>query len=300
MPAPFLMLGATLLFALMGLCVKLASSQYSATEIVMYRGIVGVVVILGLARWRRVPLATRLPWMHVWRGVVGVSALSLWFWAMAGLPLATAMTLNYMSAIWMALFLMGGAILMGGKAVDGRLIVAVLIGFVGVAFTLQPTFRQDQLPWGLAGLASGMLSAIAYLTVTALGRAGEPEIRVVFYFSVAGVVAGFALSLLTGTPWRLQGHTASGVLLLLGVGLTATIAQVLMTAAYARGSVLVNACLNYCGLAISALLGWLAFDEQPGWLAASGMLLIVGAGLWATMLRAQTAPAKDLEPDRHE
>jgi len=300
MPAPFLMLGATLLFALMGLCVKLASQHYSATEIVMYRGIVGVVVILLLARWRKVPLATRVPGMHLWRGVIGVSALSLWFWCISGLPLATAMTLNYMSAIWMALFLMGGAVLMGGKAVDGRLIAAVLVGFAGVACVLQPTFRQDQLPWGLAGLASGMLAAMAYLTVTALGRAGEPEIRVVFYFSVASVVAGFVLSGITGTPWRVEGHSLKGALLLLAVGLTATIAQVLMTAAYARGKMLVNACLNYSGIAISALLGWLVFDERPGWLATTGILLIVGAGLAATLLRAQAAPAKDLEPDRHE
>ncbi len=300
MPAPLLMLGATLLFALMGLCVKLASSYYSATEIVMYRGVVGVLLILVLARWRRVPLATRLPWMHFWRGLVGVSALSLWFWSIGGLPLATAMTFNYMSAIWMALFLMGGAVLMGGRALDGRLIAAVLIGFVGVACTLQPTFHQEQLPWGLAGLGSGMLSAIAYLTVTQLGRAGEPEIRVVFYFSIAGIVAGLGLSLLTGTPWRLQGHTPQGLLLLLGVGLTATVAQVLMTAAYARGKALVNACLNYSGLAVSGLLGWLVFSERPGWLASFGMLLIVAAGLWATMLRTQVAPAKDLEPDRHE
>lgn len=300
MPAPFLMLGATLLFALMGLCVKLASQHYSATEIVMYRGLVGVIVILGLARWRRVSLATRVPWMHLWRGVVGVAALSLWFWCIAGLPLATAMTLNYMSAIWMALFLMGGAVLLGGKTVDGRLVAAVLLGFAGVALVLQPTFRQDQLPWGLAGLGSGMLAAMAYLTVTALGRAGEPEIRVVFYFSLAGVVAGLVLSLLTGTPWRLGGHSAPGVLLLLAVGLTATIAQVLMTAAYSRGKMLVNACLNYSGIAISALLGWLVFDERPGWLATCGILLIVGAGLSATLLRAQAAPARDLEPDRHE
>ncbi|MBH9578207.1 DMT family transporter [Inhella proteolytica] len=297
MPAPFLMLGAALLFSLMGLCVKLASSQYSPSEILLVRSLVGVALLLGLARWRGVALGTRLPWMHVWRGVIGVAALLLWFWAIAGLPLATAMTLNQMSAIWMALFLLGGAILLGGKSLDPRLIVAVLVGFIGVALVLQPTFARDQLPWGLAGLASGMLAAMAYLQVTALGRAGEPEIRVVFYFSLAGVVAAGLLSLFTPAPPRPQGHSLVGMGLLLAVGVSATLAQVLMTAAYARGKVLANASLNYSGIVFSALLGWLVFDEAPGWLALLGMLLIVGAGLTATLLRSHQA--KDLPSDAH-
>ncbi len=300
MPAPLLMLSATLLFAVMALCVKLASQSYSPTEIVMYRGLVGVAVIVGLARWRRVPLATRVPAMHLWRGLLGVCALSLWFFAIAGLPLATAMTLNYMSAIWMALFLMGGALWMGGRSVDPRLIATVLVGFGGVALVLQPTFQDRQWPGALAGLASGLLAAMAYLQVTALGRMGEPEVRVVFYFTLASAGAGAVLSLVTGTPWRLTGHSLGGGLALLGVGLTATLGQVAMTAAYARGKMLVNASLNYSGIAFGALLGWVVYDERPGWWATVGIGLIVAAGLTATLLRARSAVPQDLQGDTHE
>ena len=292
-----MMLSATLLFSLMGLCVKLASAHYSATEIVMVRGLIGVALILALARWRGVSMRTRVPWMHLWRGVIGVASLCLWFWAIGGLPLATAMTLNQMSAVWMALFLMGGAVLLGSKPLDPRLIAAVLVGFVGVALVLQPTFERDQLPWGLAGLGSGLLAAMAYLQVTALGRAGEPELRVVFYFSLAGGVAGALLTALLPRPAQAQALGWEGPLLLLGVGISATVAQVLMTAAYTRGRVLVNASLNYSGIVFSALLGWWVFDEQPGWLAVSGIVLIVGAGLTAIQLRGREA--KNLPSDAH-
>ncbi len=284
-----MMLSATLLFSLMGLCVKLASAHYSAAEIVMVRGLIGVALILALARWRGVSMRTRVPWMHLWRGVIGVASLCLWFWAIGGLPLATAMTLNQMSAVWMALFLMGGAVLLGSKPLDPRLIAAVLVGFVGVALVLQPTFERDQLPWGLAGLGSGLLAAMAYLQVTALGRAGEPELRVVFYFSLAGGVAGALLTALLPRPAQAQALGWEGPLLLLGVGISATVAQVLMTAAYTRGRVLVNASLNYSGIVFSALLGWWVFDEQPGWLAVSGIVLVVGAGLTAIQLRDREA-----------
>jgi drug/metabolite transporter (DMT)-like permease len=67
--------------------------------------------------------------------------------------------------------------------VDGRLVLMVVLGFAGVALILRPTIEHNQLWHGLTGLMSGMLSAMAYLQVTALGRAGEPEVRVVSYFS---------------------------------------------------------------------------------------------------------------------
>lgn len=290
------MLGATLLFSLMGLCVKLASAHFSAAQIVATRGLIGVVLIAGLARHQGVPLRTNVPWMHVWRGTIGVAALCLWFWAISGLPLATAMTLNQMSAIWMALFLLGGAVLMGASRLDPRLLAAVLVGFVGVALVLQPTFERNQWPWALAGLASGVLAAVAYLQVTALGRAGEPELRVVFYFSLAGTLAGGGLMGLMPTesrPWTWEGFG-----LLVAVGLTASIAQILMTSAYTHGKVLVNASLNYSGIAFSALLGWWMFGEQPGWTATFGIALIIGAGWAATALRTQQAP-RTLPSDLH-
>lgn len=189
MPAPLLMVLATLLFATMGVCVKLASELYAASEIVMYRGLVGMVLMALMTRRHQMSLRTTVPGMHLWRSISGVAALSLWFYAIGKLPLATAMTLNYMSSVWMALFMLGGAVLLGAQRLDWRLVAAVLLGFVGVALILRPTLDQQQLWHGLAGLLSGMLAALAYLQVTALGRAGEPELRVVFYFSLGGAIA---------------------------------------------------------------------------------------------------------------
>ena len=287
MSAPLLMLLATFLFATMGVCVKLASALYGSGEIVMYRGLVGAAMIAALTRARGGSLATSVPAMHFWRSLTGVSALCLWFYAIGNLPLATAMTLNYMSSVWMALFLIGGAIMLGGTRVDARLIGTVLVGFVGVALILRPTIERDQLWHGLMGLLSGMLSAMAYLQITALGRVGEPEYRVVFYFSAGGVVAGALVTLATG---GLHGHTPYGVALLLAVGLSATVAQLLMTRAYAIGKTLVNASMQYLGIAFSCLYGVLLFDDPLTWMALAGMVLVVAAGIGAVRLRMAVAP----------
>ena len=309
MSAPWLIVGATLLFATMGVCVKLASAEYPAGEIVLYRSLTGALMMLALARCKGGTLATRVPSMHFWRSFSGVVSLCLWFYAIGNLPLATAMTLNYMSSVWMALFLLGGAIAVGAPTlssiaaprggaagfgaarhpavgtsrVDGRLIATVLVGFAGVALILRPTIEEQQLWHGLMGLLSGVIAATAYLQVTALGRIGEPEYRIVFWFSVGGVGAG-ALSLLwTG----LHSHSWRGAGLLLAVGVLATLAQLMITRAYSTGRTLVIASLQYLGIAWSFAYGVLLFGDHVTAMAIAGMLLIVAAGLSATLLRSR-------------
>ncbi len=292
MPAPLLMIAATFLFATMGVCVKLASEFYDAGEIVMYRGAIGALLLAGLTLVRGSSLRTQVPAMHFWRSLSGVIALSLWFYAIGKLPLATAMTLNYMSSVWMALFLIGGAVMLGSARIDGRLVAAVLLGFVGVALVLRPTLDQQQLWHGLAGLLSGMLAALAYLQVTALGRAGEPEDRIVFYFSLGGALAG-ALSTGVQSLLGLGGphqHSLKGAGLLLAVGLLATAAQLLMTRAYGQGKTLAIACLQYLGIVFSFIYGALLFRDPITPWALGGMLLIIIAGLAATLLRATSTP----------
>jgi S-adenosylmethionine uptake transporter len=157
-----------------------------------------------------------------------------------------------------------------------------------VALVLRPTLAQDQLWHGLAGLLSGMVAAMAYLQVTALGRRGEPETRIVFYFALGGVLAGAASMLWTG----LSRHSLSGAALLLAVGLLATAAQLMITRAFAIGSTLSNAGLQYSGILFAVLYGVLLFGERLSWMAVAGMLLIVGAGLASTLLARASGAAK--------
>jgi len=295
MSPPLLMIYAAFLFSLMGVCVKLASAQYGAGEIVLYRSLVGLVLMGAVLHWRGIALGTRVPAMHFWRSLSGTAALCLWFYAIGGLPLATAMTLNYMSSVWIALFLVGGAVLLGPArgstdgGIDGRLVAAVLAGFAGVALVLRPTLEQDQLWHGLMGLLSGLLSATAYLQVTALGRVGEPGERIVFYFSAAGVVAGAALTVFADGS---SPHDWHGAALLLSIGMLATTAQWMMTRAYASGATLGIAALQYLGIVFGFVFGVWLFDDPVTTMSLAGMALIIGAGVAATQLRGRTpAPA---------
>ena len=289
------MILASLFFSMMGVCVKFASAHFHTFELVFFRGLIGVIFMASLCRMQGVPLRTPIPLMHVWRSVVGVTSLAAWFYAIGYLPLATAMTLNYMSSIWVAVFLVGGTLVMGrlqDASRQGPIVLTVMAGFVGVILLLRPTIEQDQLFAGIIGLLSGLIAALAYIQVAALGRLNEPEARTVFYFSLGTTVVGAVLMLVTGTsPW-----VWPSMLWLLPVGVLAALGQLCMTKAYSRGPTLVVANLQYSGIVFGALFGLMLFAEQiplMGWL---GMALIMASGIASTILRNRTlprAPAED-------
>jgi S-adenosylmethionine uptake transporter len=282
------MIAAAWAFATMGVCVKYASAYFNSAELVGYRGVVSVVLVAAVARARGVSLQTTLPGMHAWRSTIGVISLGAWFYAIAHLPLATAMTLNYMSSVWIAAFLVGGAVLLGPPQAalrQGPLMATVLLGFAGVVMLLQPTLGEDQMFAGLLGLLSGMTAALAYLQVTALGRLGEPEDRTVFYFALGSAVVGGLAMLWTGlSPWSWQ-----GAVWIIPIGVLATLGQLCMTRAFSQGATLVVANLQYSGIVFAALYSLLLFGDPIAWVGWAGMALIVASGVAATVLRSRAA-----------
>ncbi|MCA1978566.1 MAG: DMT family transporter [Thiobacillus sp.] len=283
------MLVAAALFALMGVLVKHLSVQFSSAELVFYRSVFGLVAIWSViaVSHRRLlaPLATPHASAHLWRGLSGFSALVLFFYAIARLPLATAVTLNYTAP----LFLAGLSAWWLKEKHGAGITAAVGLGFVGIVLLLQP--QVDGRAWGpaLAGLVSGFLAAVAYVNVKSLGRLGEPEWRVVFYFTLLSTLLGAAWMAAAGFhrpqaadwPW------------LIGVGVTATLAQLALTRAYHRGRTLTVGALAYTTVAFSALYGVVLFGEHLPALAWAGMATVAAAGMLAVRASAP-APADSL------
>lgn len=293
MPSLWMLLAAVL-FSTMGVCVKFASEHFHALDIVFYRGLVGVLVLGVVMRQQRVTLRSPVPMMHFWRSLVGVVSLVGWFYAIGELPLATAVTLNYTSSVWIATFLLGGAVLLKQGPLSTNqtpLMFTIVLGFLGVALVLRPTLSAGQLLGGMVGLLSGMFAALAYLQVASLARAGEPDSRTVWYFSLGSVlVGGLGMGVVGGTAWSgWQG------VWLLPIGLLALGGQLCMTRAYASGATLVVANLQYTGIVFASLYGvWIFGDHIDAW-AGLGIGLIIVSGVVATALRARAIPKAPAE-----
>jgi S-adenosylmethionine uptake transporter len=280
------MVVAGLAFALMGVCVKVGAETFSAAELVFYRSFVQMAIAGVLLARARTSVRTRRLGMHVHRGVAGFTSLFMFFYALTSLPVATAMTLNYTSPVFLALLL---AILAREK-LGAPLVATVVLGFTGCVLLLRPTIGADQVWPATVGLASGAVSAAAYWNVRELVRAQEPEARVVFYFGFFG----FLGSLLWMAPQTWTTVTFANAPALVGVGLFGGIGQLAMTRAYGQGSTLVAAALSYSGIVFSSVLGIAIWGDVLPWPAWFGIGLIVAAGIIAIQL--QPGPRKEPAP----
>jgi drug/metabolite transporter (DMT)-like permease len=166
------------------------------------------------------------------------------------------------------------------------LLVAILTGFIGVTFLLKPSIHYGEFLAGGLGLLSGLLAGLVYVHVAQLGRAGEPDWRTVFYFSLVCTLGGGA--------WMLIHHFSSLSLkdlpILAGLGTCATIAQLAMTRAYRTGNPLVVGSLAYTTVVLASLFGILLWNEtlsMDRWLA---ILLIISSGVMS--ISANTSAKK--------
>jgi len=269
-PGSLWMLVAAFFFAIMGTLVKIGGETFTSPELVFYRSLFGLVFIFILARKHDLRLKTPVLGKQLARSIIGFISLVMFFYAISQLPLATAITLNYTSPLFMAIF----ASFMLHERPRKILILAIILCFVGVAMLLRPSLHAEELIAGSIGLLSGLTAGLVYVHVTQLARAGEPDWRTVFYFTlVCTVGAGLWMLLHHFNPisWK-------DIPLLLGLGASATIAQFAMTRAYRTGNHLVVGSLAYTTVLLASIFGILLWGEtlsSDRWLAV-GLIVLGG------------------------
>jgi drug/metabolite transporter (DMT)-like permease len=286
------MVVAGFLFGLMGVFVKLGSAKLSAAELVFYRSAVGLMVIyasvLVRSRGGHQGFSTPHGLAHLSRSLSGFFALMLFFYSIGRLPLATAVTLNYTSPLFLALF----TVLVLRERPRLMLLGALLLGFLGIALLLKPSLHRDELPAAALGLASGFLAGVAYLNVRQLGRLGEPEWRTVFYFTLVSTL-GAGLWMLVHEFHSLSWEIAA---IIAGLGTTATLAQLALTRAYRLGKTLVVGALAYSTVIFASLFGivfWQDYLSVDEWLAIG---LVVASGVLAVRATPASTDTRQQAP----
>lgn len=272
--------GSAAALAVSATCIKAASAQVPNAMIVFVRSLLGLLLMLpwlvnaGLAQARTAKLGG-----HLWRAGFGVASMYCYFHSLGSLALAEAVLLTYSMPLYVPLI---AWLWLGERPPRGSLPSAGL-GLIGIALIVKPGVDGLIAPAALSGAASGFLAAAAMVSIRRIS-ATEPPARIVFYFMLTATVIT-ALPL----PWQWQTPPVASLPLLVGIGVTATLGQWLVTKAYAAAPAARIGPFTYSAVVFAGLLGWLLWGERPDAWSMLGILLVIASCLLA-VLPARRAP----------
>ncbi|TAK35912.1 MAG: DMT family transporter [Saprospiraceae bacterium] len=263
------MLWAIFFFAGMNLCVKGLHGMPSM-EIVFFRCAISIVITFWLLRRIEVPPMGRRDnrWRLWGRGLSGTTALFLFFLTVQKLPLASAVTIQYLSPIFTAILAM---LFLKEKLMPVQWLFFG-ISFAGVAMLKGFDERVSWLYLGI-GVLSAFLAGVAYVFVRSMSGREHPLV-IVFYFQLVGTMLGGSFTLAD-----FQMPAPTGWMLLLGVGLLAHIAQVKLTKAIQGEKAGVITSLNFLGAIYASIFGWVIFNEAVTWSNVFAMTLVIAGVL---------------------
>ena len=275
----FFIVTAEVSFALSAALIKLVSDSLPNQSIVFFRNLFGLLILtpLLLNAGENILKTNRLH-LHLFRSGIGMGAMYCFFYALANLPLADSMLIKstipliipFISLAWLK------------ESISKRIIVAGLLGFIGVFVILNPDGNNTN--WAiLVALSSSLMAALAFVTVRQLSST-EPPLRIVTYFAIVGLIIS-AIPL----TWTWQTPTFQQCVMLLGVGLTTTIGQLLLTRGYQNAPASSVGIFTYTSVPFGTFLGWLFWQEllEPEFYL--GAILIILAGVLVLRMKLPSA-----------
>jgi len=263
---------ATLGIVLMNTCAKMSSLSYGPVEMVFYRGLVALLILVPYMMINR-PAAvfkTRRIKAHLYRALIGNLGVGLVFWAYSLLPMADATALLFASPLFVAAL---SPMVLKERA-DRLRWAAVLFGFVGIVLIAKPSVEMFTNPASLIALAAALCVGLVDMALRNLGRTDEP-LTTVFYFILTGVIVSAPYTLLFGSP--LQGDLLPW---LIGIGIFTALQQVAKTAAYQHAEASLLAPFGYSAIVWATILGWIFWKELPTFSVVIGSAVVIVSNLF--------------------
>ncbi|HWA35993.1 MAG TPA: DMT family transporter [Cyclobacteriaceae bacterium] len=258
------MLLATFFFAIMNASVKLLG-HIPAVEIAFLRSVVSLALAYCIIRYHGISLPGNNRNALILRGLFGSSSLILYFITLQHMPLASAVTIQYLSPIFTAI--MGTFMVKENVKPVQWLFFA--ISFLGVVM-IQGFDGRVEVPFLLAGIGSAFFAGLAYNTIRQLKETEHPLV-ITFYFPLVSLpvtmvlLPGVELVMPAGYDW----------FILAFIGVTAQTAQYFMTRAYQSDELSKVASMKYLGVIYALLFGYFLFGEKYSVEAYVGMLIVV-------------------------
>lgn len=274
---------STFAFALANVFVKKVS-HIPVMEIVFFRCLVAAFFcVIGLKRANASFFGTNYLYL-ILRGIFGTVALAFFFLTVQNIPLATAMTVQYLSPIFTAII----AIFFLKEAVRPVQWIFYALAFCGVLFIGQVDARVSYL-FIFLGILSAFGSGAAYNLVRKL-KDSEHPLTIIFYFQIVGIFAG-----LVSIPfdWVTPGGYDWFILLLIGI--FSQLGQIFLTNAFSKEKAASVAIIVYSGLIYGISIGWIFFDEPQTLFSLLGMGLVVVGVIASVLYGRRTKRIEEVE-----
>ncbi|MDT8855977.1 DMT family transporter [Paracoccaceae bacterium Fryx2] len=272
------MIGSILSFSSMAVAGRAVAGQHDTFEIMMWRSLVGLILVLAVAgaagRLGEVR-ADRLG-QHLARNVVHFTGQNLWFWALTMIPLAQVFALEFTSPIWVILL---SPLFLGERITPARALAA-LMGFAGILIVARPDFAALN-PGVLAAAASAVCFAGSVILTKALTR-GESIVSILFWLTGMQLVLGLIAAGLDG---RIAWPSAQTLPWLVLIGAAGVIAHFCLTTALSLASASVVMPIDFARLPLIAVVAMVLYDEPLDVLVILGGAVIFAAN-WIN-LRAE-------------
>jgi drug/metabolite transporter (DMT)-like permease len=275
------MIIASIISAFSGLSVKiLTQNDINSMEAVLFRNLFGLVIILYLI-FKNPPKSTGgAKILLLTRGFTGLLGIIAFFYTIGSLPLGTAITLNKTSPIFGAIF----SFLLVNEKLKKHQILALLVGFVGVAFiTRIDTVINADMLYGLLG---GVLAGISYTSIRTLKKHYDTK-EIVLSFSAFSFIGALILLLIAPYINQTWGynmpiwHMPTGIMWLWVVvlGISGTASQYFMTKAYEYTKTGIVGTIAYANIPFAIFLGVMLGDSLPTFTTLIGIFLIIIGGI---------------------
>ncbi|MDB0017872.1 DMT family transporter [Planktomarina temperata] len=268
---------AYLCFDLMSVHVRILSASYSPQELSVYRNVLGVLPsILLLMYTRELSFDIKDYKIKKWklafgRGLLVALAQLLFYTALADLELATVSALGQTNAIFIVLI----AVIFYGEKVGAWRWSAVIIGFGGAVWIMQP--GSNMFTW-TAALPIGAAFCYAASMVTLRSFDVSISSAIIYLYSSIAAALG-AILLATGTTDFSPIQSMSDAFLILSMSLCGGFGVVFLMYAFRQAPASVLAPFSYFGILTAFGLGWIVFDELPLDKLFPGVILIILSGL---------------------
>ncbi|HUY88298.1 MAG TPA: DMT family transporter [Pirellulales bacterium] len=278
------MLSGALSFACMGALAHALEKRCDWLVVAMARTALALVFAWALARTAKVKLVWRRRTLWI-RSLAGSVSLVCTFFALPRMPVGDVLTLTNVFPLWVAL--LSWPVL--SEAPTPQLWLSLAAGLAGVALVEQPHFAEGNFA-AMAALASSVSTAVAML---GLHRLQDVDPRaIVVHFSAVGLFVCLMLFPRFAGPTPARGlDDPTTLLILLGIGLTATVGQVMLTKAFAAGPAAKVSVTGLSQVVFGVVFDRLFWGRSFDPLTILGMALVLAPTAWLMLRRdPESAP----------